>query len=65
VDIGPKAPLVKHTHPGEEIIYILERPPGYQIEGQPPKKFNAGEALNVPAGAAACGLFSPVLTAQH
>jgi quercetin dioxygenase-like cupin family protein len=24
VDIGPEAPLVKHTHPGEEIIYILE-----------------------------------------
>jgi quercetin dioxygenase-like cupin family protein len=24
VDIGPEAPLVRHTHPGEEIIYVLE-----------------------------------------
>ena len=24
VDLGPEAPLVKHTHPGEEIIYVLE-----------------------------------------
>jgi quercetin dioxygenase-like cupin family protein len=49
VDIGPEAPLVKHTHPGEEIIYILEGSLEYQIEGQPPKTFNAGEALTVPA----------------
>ncbi len=50
VDIGPEAPLVKHTHPGEEIIYVLEGSLEYQIEGQPPKTFNAGEALTVPAG---------------
>jgi quercetin dioxygenase-like cupin family protein len=24
VDLGPEAPFVKHTHPGEEIIYVLE-----------------------------------------
>jgi quercetin dioxygenase-like cupin family protein len=51
VDIGPEAPLVKHTHPGEEIIYILEGALEYQIEGQPTKTFNAGDALTVPAGA--------------
>jgi quercetin dioxygenase-like cupin family protein len=50
VDIGPEAPLVKHTHPGEEIIYILEGSLEYQIEGQQPKTFHAGEALTVPAG---------------
>src|SRR6202023_1386657 len=57
VDIGPEAPLVKHTHPvvkhthpGEEIIYVLEGSLEYQIEGQPMKTFNAGEALTVPAG---------------
>ena len=50
VDIGPEAPLIKHTHPGEEIIYILEGALEYQIEGQPPKTFSAGEALTVPAG---------------
>ena len=50
VDIGPEAPLVKHTHPGEEIIYVLEGLLEYQIEGQPTKTFNAGDALTVPAG---------------
>ena len=32
VDIGPEAPLVKHTHPGEEIIYVLEGSLEYQID---------------------------------
>ena len=50
VDIGLEAPLVKHTHPGEEIIYVLEGSLEYQIEGQPPKTCGAGEALTVPAG---------------
>jgi quercetin dioxygenase-like cupin family protein len=50
VDIGLEAPLVKHTHPGEEIIYVLEGSLEYQIEGQSPKTYGAGEALTVPAG---------------
>ena len=50
VDIGPEAPAVRHTHPGEEIIYVLEGALEYQLEGQPPKTFHAGEALTVPAG---------------
>lgn len=33
VDIGSEALLVKHTHPGEEIIYILEGSLEYQIDG--------------------------------
>jgi quercetin dioxygenase-like cupin family protein len=51
VDIGPEAPLVRHTHPGEEIIYILEGSLEYQIEGQPTRTCHAGDALTVPAGA--------------
>jgi quercetin dioxygenase-like cupin family protein len=50
VDIGPEAPLVRHTHPGEEIIYVLEGSLEYQIEGKPPETFNVGDALTVPAG---------------
>ena len=50
VDIGPEAPLVRHTHPGEEIIYILEGSLEYQVEGQRARTFNAGEVLTVPAG---------------
>jgi quercetin dioxygenase-like cupin family protein len=50
VDLGPEAPLVKHTHPGEEIIYVLEGQLEYQVEGQPTRTYNTGEALTVPAG---------------
>jgi quercetin dioxygenase-like cupin family protein len=51
VDISPGAPFVRHTHPGEEIIYVLAGSLDYEIEGQPRKTYNAGEALMVPAGA--------------
>jgi quercetin dioxygenase-like cupin family protein len=50
-DIGPDATPIKHTHPGEEIIYILEGSLEYQIEGQPTRTCHAGDALTVPAGA--------------
>ena len=49
-EFNPGAAVPRHTHPGEEIIYILEGSLEYQIEGQPPKTFNAGDALTVPAG---------------
>jgi quercetin dioxygenase-like cupin family protein len=49
VDIGPEAPFIRHKHPGEEIIYVLEGSLEYHIDGQPPKTFNAGDALLVPA----------------
>jgi quercetin dioxygenase-like cupin family protein len=50
VEIGAEAPLVKHKHPGEEIIYVLEGSLEYQLEGQPPETYHAGDALIVPAG---------------
>ena len=50
VDIGPEAPLVKHTHPGEEIIYVLEGTLEYYIEGKPPVIVKPGDVLFVPAG---------------
>jgi quercetin dioxygenase-like cupin family protein len=43
VDIGPEAPFIKHKHPGEEIIYVLEGSLEYQIEGQSPTTLNAGD----------------------
>ena len=49
VEIGPEAPLVRHKHPGEEIIYVLAGSLEYQIDGQPPATYNAGDALMVPA----------------
>jgi quercetin dioxygenase-like cupin family protein len=49
VDLGPEAPAVRHKHPGEEVIYVLEGSLEYDIDGQEPRTFHAGEALLVPA----------------
>jgi quercetin dioxygenase-like cupin family protein len=49
VDIGPEAPAIKHRHPGEEIIYVLEGALEYQVEGKPLTTLNAGDVLFVPA----------------
>jgi quercetin dioxygenase-like cupin family protein len=50
VDVEPGAPPLRHAHPGEEIIYVLAGSLEYQVEGQPARVYNAGEALTVPAG---------------
>jgi quercetin dioxygenase-like cupin family protein len=49
VDIDPGAPVVRHRHPGEEIIYVLDETLEYQVEGTPPRRVKAGEILTVPA----------------
>jgi quercetin dioxygenase-like cupin family protein len=49
VDVSPEAPPVRHKHPGEEIIYILEGSLEYHIDGESPKTVSAGQALLVPA----------------
>jgi quercetin dioxygenase-like cupin family protein len=49
VEISHEASLIRHKHPGEEIIYVLEGSLEYQIDGMPTEKYNAGEALIVPA----------------
>jgi quercetin dioxygenase-like cupin family protein len=46
---GVFAPM--HTHPGEEIIYILEGELEYEIRGQKPVILKTGDVLFVPAGA--------------
>jgi quercetin dioxygenase-like cupin family protein len=38
-----------HSHPGEEIIYVLEGVFEYRVEGRP-VRVGAGEVLFVPAG---------------
>jgi quercetin dioxygenase-like cupin family protein len=39
-----------HTHPGDEISYVLEGEAELLIAGQPPRKVAAGEAFVIPAG---------------
>jgi quercetin dioxygenase-like cupin family protein len=49
VELGPEAPAVRHKHPGEEIIYVLEGRLEYAIDGRPPETYSAGQSLMVPA----------------
>lgn len=50
VDLAPGVSFPKHTHPGEEIIYVLEGSLEYQVEGKPPVTLKAGDVLFIPAG---------------
>ncbi|HEX9434200.1 MAG TPA: cupin domain-containing protein [Burkholderiales bacterium] len=40
----------KHTHPGEELGYVLEGTLQLEVAGQPPRTLNAGEVFFIPAG---------------
>jgi quercetin dioxygenase-like cupin family protein len=50
VDFDPGYAAPRHTHPGEEIIYVLEGTLEYEIEGQPRARVKPGDVLFVPAG---------------
>jgi quercetin dioxygenase-like cupin family protein len=50
VDIAPGVLAPNHSHPGEEIVYVIEGLLEYQIEGSPPVTLRAGEVLFIPAG---------------
>lgn len=39
-----------HSHPGEEVIYVLEGLLEYEIEGELPVTLKAGDVLFIPAG---------------
>ncbi len=41
----------RHSHPGEEIAFVLEGTLEYRIDGQPPVTLQAGQSFFIPAGA--------------
>ena len=50
VEVLPGMISPRHTHPGEEIIYVLEGALEYQVEGKPPVTLKPGDVLFIPAG---------------
>ncbi|MCY1447471.1 Cupin domain protein [compost metagenome] len=52
VDIDPGIASPRHSHPGEEVAYVLEGTFEYQLEGRPPITLKAGDSLFIPAGVA-------------
>jgi quercetin dioxygenase-like cupin family protein len=51
VDLAPGIAFPAHSHPGEEIAYVIEGQLEYRLEGRPPVTLKAGESLFIPAGA--------------
>jgi quercetin dioxygenase-like cupin family protein len=51
IDIEPGMVAARHSHPGEEIIYVIEGTLEYRVDGKPPVTLKAGEVLFIPAGA--------------
>ena len=50
VDFAPGVAFPPHSHPGEEIAYVIQGLLEYRLEGRPPVTLKAGEALFIPAG---------------
>ncbi|MBR0951243.1 cupin domain-containing protein [Bradyrhizobium canariense] len=50
VDLAPGVAFGRHTHPGEEIVYVLAGAIEYDVEGKPPATLKAGDVLFIPAG---------------
>ena len=50
VDLAPGVAFGRHSHPGEEIIYVLAGSIEYHLDGKPPVTLKAGDALFIPAG---------------
>jgi quercetin dioxygenase-like cupin family protein len=51
VELAPGVVFGKHTHPGEEVIYMLEGSLEYEVEGKPRITLRAGDVLFIPARA--------------
>ena len=50
VEVAPGGKAGRHTHPGDEISYIIEGESLLLIDGQPPRRVKAGESFVIPAG---------------
>jgi quercetin dioxygenase-like cupin family protein len=50
VEIDPGHGVPKHTHPGDEVLYVVEGTLEYQPEGQPAVTLRPGQSVFIPAG---------------
>jgi quercetin dioxygenase-like cupin family protein len=50
VELDPGAAFGRHTHPGDEIIYVIAGTFEYEVEGRPAIKLSTGDVLFIPSG---------------
>lgn len=51
VEFAPGVSFPRHSHPGEEIVYVVSGSLIYEVEGKPPVTLDAGDVLFIPTGA--------------
>ena len=47
---APKGTTGRHTHPGEEVSYVMEGTLTLEVDGAPARTLKAGDAFLIPAG---------------
>jgi quercetin dioxygenase-like cupin family protein len=50
VGFAPGVVAPRHSHPGEEVVYVVEGILEYQLDGKPPATLKVGDVLFIPAG---------------
>jgi quercetin dioxygenase-like cupin family protein len=50
VDFEPGVLAPNHSHPGEEIAYVIQGTLEYVLEGRDPVRLQAGQSLFIPTG---------------
>ena len=50
VELAQGVAFPRHTHPGDEIVYVLEGALEYHVAGRTPETLKAGQVSFIPAG---------------
>lgn len=50
VDFPPGVNAVRHSHPGEELVYVIEGELEYRLDGRAPVVLKTGDVLLIPYG---------------
>lgn len=50
VDFPSGVVAVRHSHPGEELVFLIEGELEYRLDGRPPVILKAGDVLLIPQG---------------
>jgi quercetin dioxygenase-like cupin family protein len=50
VEVDPGHGVPRHTHPGDEVLYVVEGTLEYMPDGKAPVMLKAGQSVFIPAG---------------
>jgi quercetin dioxygenase-like cupin family protein len=50
IEFGPGVEFLRHSHAGEEIVYVVAGALEYRLDGKPLVILKAGDVLFIPAG---------------